>query len=57
MICSFADARSMYGDGKGTPLCPTDISPKYDKGELGCEFIVYIVGFGGDLATGFFAET
>jgi hypothetical protein len=35
-----------------TPLCPSDISPKYDNGKLGCEFIVWLVEFGGDSAMG-----
>jgi hypothetical protein len=44
-------------EGGENPLCPSDISPKYDKGELGCEFIVWLVGFGGELAMDIFAET
>jgi hypothetical protein len=41
------------GEGFGVdPLCPSDISPKYDNGKLGCEFIVWLVEFGGDSAMG-----
>lgn len=29
-----------------------DISPKCDNEKLGCEFIVWLVVFGGELATG-----
>jgi hypothetical protein len=36
--------------GGGNPLCPSDISPKYDNDNLGCGVSGWIVGFGGDLA-------
>ena len=36
--------------GGGNPLCPSDISPKYDSDNLGCGVRGWIVGFGGDLA-------
>jgi hypothetical protein len=44
------------GDGRGVCfdlLCPSDISPKYDNGNSGCEFLVWLVEFGGDSTMGF----
>jgi len=48
---------SFVGPLQGFPLCPSDISPKYDKKNLGCELSSGIVGFGGDSAISFFTVT
>ena len=38
------------GGSACAPLCPLDISPKYDNFNLVGELSDYIVGFGGELA-------